>query len=52
METRGGIERVSGCIGFREERNSGPEAGFDHVKVPDRGPEEQSNYLEGRGGNQ
>ena len=41
VERRGGKERASGCIGFRGERNSGPEAGFDQVKVSNRGPEEQ-----------
>jgi hypothetical protein len=41
VERRGGIERASGCIGFRGERNSGPEAGFDQVRVPNRGPEEK-----------
>ena len=49
-EMRGGIERASGCIEFRGERNYGPEAGCDQVKVPNRGPEEQSNRDEGRGG--
>ena len=49
-EMRGGIERASGRIKFRGGRNSGPEAGFDEVKVPNRGPEEQSNHDEGRGG--
>ena len=34
------MERASGCIGFRVERKSGAKAGFDHVKVPNRGPEE------------
>jgi len=41
VEKRGGIERASGCIGFRGERNSGLEAEFDQVKVPTRGPEKQ-----------
>ena len=41
VERRKGIGRASGCTGFRGERNSGPEAGFDHVKVANRGPEEQ-----------
>ena len=40
VERRGGMERASGCIGFRGETNSGPEAGFDHLKVPNRGPKE------------
>ena len=39
VERRGGIKRASGCIGFREECNIGPEAGFDQVKVPNWGPE-------------
>ena len=37
-EMRGGIERAYGCIGFRGAGNSGPEAGFDHVNVHNRGP--------------
>ena len=41
VERRGGIDRASGCIGFRGERNSGPETEFDQVKVPDRRPVEQ-----------
>ena len=41
VEKEGGKERASGCIGFRGERNSGLEAGFDEVKVPNRGPEKQ-----------
>jgi len=36
---RGGMERASGCIGFRGAGNSGPEAGFDPVNVHNRGPE-------------
>ena len=40
VERRGGIERASGCTGFRGEMNFGPEAGFDHVKVPNRGSKE------------
>ena len=39
VERRGGIEKASGFIGFRGERNSGPEAEFDQVKAPNRGPE-------------
>jgi hypothetical protein len=39
LARRGGIKRSSGCIGFRGGRNFGPEVGFDHVKVLDRGPE-------------
>ena len=38
-EMRGGIERAYGCIRFRGAGNSGPEAGFDHVNVHNRGPE-------------
>ena len=30
VERRGVIERASGCSGLRGEKNSGPEAGFDH----------------------
>ena len=33
---KGGIERPPWCIGFREKRNSEPEADFDHAKVPNR----------------
>jgi len=40
VEMRGGMKRAFGCIGFRGDRNFGPKAGFDHVKVPNRGPEE------------
>ena len=43
-------KKASGCIGFRGDRNSGPDVGFDQVKVPNRGPAEQRNYEEGRGG--
>ena len=32
------IERGSGCIGFRAGKNSGPEAEFEQVKFPTRGP--------------
>ena len=45
---RWGIERASGCIGFRGERNSGPEAEFGHAKVPKRAPEGESKQDEGR----
>ena len=41
VERRGGIERASAFIGLRGERNSGPEAEFDQVIVPNRGLEEQ-----------
>ena len=41
QKRRGGIERASGCIGFRGAGNSGPEAGFDHVNVHNRGPERE-----------
>ena len=50
VERRGGMERAFGCIGFWGERNSGPQAGFDHVRVPDRGAEEHWNHEEGRKG--
>ena len=49
-EMRGGIERASGCSGFRGVRSSGPEAGSDQVKVPNRGPKELCNHAEGREG--
>ena len=49
-EVRGGIERASGCIGFRAEMNSGPEARSDQVHVPNRAPKELWNHDEGRGG--
>ena len=38
-EMRGGTERAYGCFRFRGAGNSGPEAGFDHVNVHNRGPE-------------
>ena len=41
VERMGGIERAAECIGFRSQRDNGPEAGLDQVKVPNRGPEEQ-----------
>ena len=44
----GGIERASGCNGFRGAVNSGPEAGFHHVSVRDRGPEGERTHAEGR----
>ena len=37
VEKRGDIEKASGCIGFKGERNSSSEAGFDKVKIPDEG---------------
>ena len=49
-EVRGGIERASGCRGFRAEMNSGPEAGSDQVQVPNREPKELWIHDEGRGG--
>ena len=39
-EMWGGIARASGCIEFKGKRNSGPEAGFDKVAVPNRGPDD------------
>jgi len=47
---RRGIERASGCIGFSGAGNSGPEAGFDHVNVHNRGPEGEWTHDGGRGG--
>ena len=46
----GVIERVSGCIRFREVGNTGTEAGFDHVHVHDRGPEGAGTHAEDKGG--
>ena len=48
VEGKGGIERASNR--FRGDRNFGPEAGFNHVQVPNQGPEEQWNHEEGRDG--
>ena len=45
---KGGIERASVIIGFRGERNCGPEAGYGQVKVPNRGSAEQRNRGEDR----
>ena len=42
---REGIERAFGFIEFRGERNSGPGAGFDQAKVPNRGPGEQLTMI-------
>ena len=50
VKRSGGIERASWRIRFRGARNSGPEAGFDQVKVSNGGPEKQCNHEEGRGG--
>jgi hypothetical protein len=47
-EMRKGIKRASACIGFTAEKNFGPEAGLDLVKVPSRGPEKECNIDERR----
>ena len=53
-EMKWGIERASGCNGFRGEKNSGPDSGLGQVIIPDRGPKEPSwsrgwrSTLEGR----
>jgi hypothetical protein len=38
-EIMGGIQRAPGCIRFREEKDSGPDASFGHVNVQNQGPE-------------